>query len=463
MTPPDHNEHLDLTAYALGELDADEAARIKQYLASSPQARAEYVRIEHAIAALKKTSTLPAKRLNQRQRETVLAMGQRNAKILAFPRSHARSKVALWSIAKYAAAACLAVGAFVLGQKTSSVGKAKMADEKRDESITLAKPEATPEVVAEVAVKASEVTAPVVETKLPEPAKVEVANHMPAVEKAPEITAPTVVPDPVVNAPAPVVAQAAPKSLKAFTMAATQPEASIYFQPKLVKTVTQVFAGNVLFSSPMPLNTKPIPVEAKRKIEQPQLIIHSWRAEIASCPWDASRRLMRLVTQVPVDQPAIDLAEGDYKLVAKFDPAVVQGYRLVAEKHVPASSGANLATRFAWYEIIPTKNFAPSHDKPVNIGSFEVVQPRKNGATARDSGPLRLTDRGLNWNETREDYVFETAMIGFSLLLQGTENVGELNHRLVLDIAQQSKGEDPKGERAKFIKAVKQAQSAAGL
>jgi hypothetical protein len=54
-------------------------------------------------------------------------------------------------------------------------------------------------------------------------------------------------------------------------------------------------------------------------------------------------------------------------------------------------------------------------------------------------------------------------MIGFSLLLQGTENVGELNHRLVLDIAQQSKGEDPKGERAKFIKVVKQAQSAAGL
>ena len=476
MTPPDHNEYLDLTAYALGELEADEASRVKQYLASSPQARAEYVRIEHAIAALKKTSALPKARLNPRQRETVLAMGQRpsqNAKVITFPRSHGRSNQAIWSVAKYAAAACLAAGAFVLGQKTSTQDKAKMAEQKSDktaiEAPTSVKAEATPAVAIapEVTSPSKDTAMPVVDSKVSETPKVEVATITPAppalVEKAPEVIVPPTTAIPVEKTLAPVVAQVAPKSLKSFTLAASQPEASIYFQPRLVKPVPHVFAGNVLFSSPMPLNSKSLPVETKRKIDQPQLLIHSWRAEIASCPWDASRRLMRLVTQVPVDQPAVDLAEGDYKLVAKFDPALVQGYRLVAEKHLPASNGANLATRFAWYEIIPAKNYAPTQNKPANIGSFEVVQPRKNGATSRDSGALRLTDRGLNWNETREDYVFETAMIGFSLLLQGTENVGELNHRLVLDIAQQSKGEDPKGERAKFIKVVKQAQSAAGL
>ena len=171
---------------------------------------------------------------------------------------------------------------------------------------------------------------------------------------------------------------------------------------------------------------------------------------------------MRLVAQVPIDQPAVEVAEGDYKLIAKFDPFQVQGYRLVAEKHLPASNGSNLATRFAWYEIVPTKNFAPSREKPAVLGTFEIVQPRANG-TSHDSSPLRLTDRGLSWNEAREDFVFETAMIGFSLLLQGTENVGELNHKLVLDLAEKSKGEDPKGERAKFIKAVRQARTAAGL
>ena len=37
------------------------------------------------------------------------------------------------------------------------------------------------------------------------------------------------------------------------------------------------------------------------------------------------------------------------------------------------------------------------------------------------------------------------------------------DHKLVLEIAEQSKGEDPKGERAKFIGAVRQARRAAGL
>jgi Domain of unknown function (DUF3520) len=54
-------------------------------------------------------------------------------------------------------------------------------------------------------------------------------------------------------------------------------------------------------------------------------------------------------------------------------------------------------------------------------------------------------------------------MVGFSLLLQGSENIGGLNHKLVLDLAEKTKGEDPKGERAKFIQVVKQARQVIGL
>jgi hypothetical protein len=168
---------------------------------------------------------------------------------------------------------------------------------------------------------------------------------------------------------------------------------------------------------------------------------------------------MRLIVQIPVDQAAVEAADADYKLTVKFDPFQVQGYRLVAEKHVAPSNGGVLATRFAWYEIVPTKNFSPTRDRPVSVGTFEVAHLK----SARDSSPSRLLDRGTSWSDEREDYVFETAMIGFSLLLKGTDNVGQLDHKLVLEIAEQAKGEDPKGERAKFIGAVRQARRAAGL
>ena len=469
--PPD--DFLDLTAYALGELDAAESSRVRKYLASSPAARAEYVRIEHAIAALKRGAKIPQMTLSKRQRETVLAVGQPpvRSKIVSFPVAAQRRTSPVWNIVRFAAAACVAVGAFFLGQRSATPERPLAAA--HDD---VAKPETKPATEPLVAVQAKDEPIqtplkkdPAPDIKVPEtPApKVEVATNPVPANQEPISTPPSVAPAPSTPAtPKPVVVQNSPKPvpvaaapLKGFHLVASQPEASVLFHPKLVKTVPHVFADNIIFAAPMPLNAKPAAPEPHKKVEALPLVIHSSRAEIASCPWDTSRRLMRLVVQIPVDQPAVESADNDYRLVAKFDPFQVQGYRLVAEKHLPPSNGSALATRFAWYEILPTKNFSPSNAKPVTLGTFEVAQPK----AGRDSSPLRLVDRGAGWNEAREDYVFETAMIGFSLLLKGTENVGQLDHKLVLDIAEKSKGEDPKGERAKFIKAVQQARKAAGL
>lgn len=126
---------------------------------------------------------------------------------------------------------------------------------------------------------------------------------------------------------------------------------------------------------------------------------------------------------------------------------------------MPPSGNSNLATRFAWYEIIPVSNFAPARDKPSSLGVVKLVQPRES----KDSHTLRLVDRGLSWSEAREDFAFETAMIGFNLLLQGADNIGNLNYKLVLDLAEKSRGEDMHGERTKFIETVEQAHKAAGF
>jgi hypothetical protein len=70
-------------------------------------------------------------------------------------------------------------------------------------------------------------------------------------------------------------------------------------------------------------------------------------------------------------------------------------------------------------------------------------------------------DRGTGWANARDDFLFESAIMGFGLLLKGEKDSGVLDHALVLDLALRAGAED--GERAKFAKLVKDAQKAAGL
>lgn len=486
--------HPELTALALGELSAAEAARIRQWVAQSPEAEAELAFIEETVGVLHQMPAMPRRTLTARQRDTVLSMERPpapqvrgTAPFLAFRRP-ARATSAgrqdgfrASGMLKFAAAAAVTLGAFFLGQKTSSrvTPAIVVAEDARPSS----KPVETPAPVASPAPPAMVANAPTPAatvppvativppkaapsaTPVPETA-VKVAQAPPApvnVPKsttAPAVSAPTLPPPPAVASVKP--SPAAPPSLNGFTLAGSSAEAILDLQPKLVRPlpVPHEFAG-VILSSPLPLNAKPATAPQRKPEAQPALVIHSWKAEIASCPWDSSRRLMRFVAQIPVEQAGIENFDQEYKLVAKFDPFHVQGFRLVTEKHMRPSSGGTQATRFAWYEIIPTRNFSAGPDKPVTIGTITVEQPR--GSTPIDSSPLKLVDRGAVWSDAREDFIFETAMIGWSQLLQGAENTPGLNHKVVLDIAEKTKGEEPKGERAKFISIVRQAQRAVGL
>lgn len=476
MNPRDYDDP-DFTAYALGELSAEEAAQVRQKAAQTPESRAELDRIQMMISALQQGPALPVRSLNPRQRDTVLSMGQEpgsaRSKVVPFrpPVSrlqHAKTMPSTsWRLAKYAAAAALTVGAFVLGQKSAgTVGDSLLAGTSAGIGDPLIE---TPKIVPIVEAKASS-NATAVEI-VPVPVKVTPAEPRVQVAAASQVSdsPPAIVASASVverrEAPTPApAAPAAPTSvptLKGFAQTSSATESRISVTPKLLRPapMPREFAGVVL-SSPMSPNIKP---EAPRKPEpQPALVIHSWKAEIASCPWDPSRRLMRFVAQLPVEQNGIQYHEEDYKLVAKFDPFQVQAFRLVAEKHMAPNAGATQATRFAWYEIVPNRNFNASSDKPVTLGTIHVEQPR-GAQPPPDSSPLKIVDRGTGWGDAREDFVFETAMIGWSLLLQGTENTGGLNYKLVLDLAEKTKGEDPKGERAKFISVVKQAHRTVGL
>ncbi|QIF02517.1 YfbK domain-containing protein [Roseimicrobium sp. ORNL1] len=464
----------DLTAYALGELPPKEAAQVRQYLDQSPEARAELERIQTMLTALEQAPAIPLRALHPRQRETVLAMGQavaapapatQSRRVVPFrpPQSrvpYARPAASVgWTVFKYAAAAALTVGAFVMGQKTAtSFNGGFLAGNGSSLKDLIDQPSVHPAVSGTVVAEAPAEPLPVAPAQVPAIASAQISGSNRPSTPSKSIVAVASVVERAESAPAPAApASGGASSLKGFATTASSTESRVMITPKLLRIppMPREFAGVVL-ASPMPANVKP---EPQRKPEpQPALVLDSCKPEIASCPWDPSRRLMRVVTLLPIEQNGIQNQEQDYKLVVKFDPFHVQGYRLVGERHMPPSPGSTQAARFAWYEIVPNRNFNPSPDRPITVGTITLEQPR--GA---QSPHEKIVDRGTGWQDAREDFVFETAMVGWSLLLQGTENTGSLNYKLVLDLAERNRGEDPKGEQAKFIQVVKQAQRSVGL
>jgi hypothetical protein len=80
-----------------------------------------------------------------------------------------------------------------------------------------------------------------------------------------------------------------------------------------------------------------------------------------------------------------------------------------------------------------------------------------------DGSKLNVQDRGITWQAAREDFVFESAVVGLGMLLRGDHQSPGLDHRLVLTLAEKSKGSDASGERGRFIRQVNEVRRAAGL
>jgi hypothetical protein len=80
-----------------------------------------------------------------------------------------------------------------------------------------------------------------------------------------------------------------------------------------------------------------------------------------------------------------------------------------------------------------------------------------------DGSKLAVLDRGASWQAAREDFLFESAVVGFGMLLRGDHRSPALNHQVVLSLAEKAKGSDASGERARFIREVSHARQAAGL
>ena len=467
MNPHDHP---DLTAHVLGELDAEHAEAMAQWIAENPSASAEAEGIADLAQHLRVTARMPKVQLHPHQREAILSGPQLVRKMVEVasqkPKRRSTLVPLLNSIGRIAAAVVLLVGGFMAGSRYTKQ-TAKLDITKAPTS-----PSAPVETTAEKPrpFKAKELT--VVATSEPakaEPALVKVEQVTPAQEPKTKVETLVVATAPV-NATAPVVVPNRPNrtEMKVMDEAMVATTKSAVAQVNLHPSKTRpgaVVSAERGAAAPMTGHEKPIVASPTKK---PELLIHSWKAEIASCPWNEAHRLIRLSIQMPGEQAAA-LKDQTYPIQVNFQQGFVRSYRQISRRTVPAATPEEAGLHVVWYEFVP--NGVPADTVRDGTGrAIASVSLANAKFTTAAMGPfdgatkLQMVDTGLPWSEASSDFAFESALNGFGLLLKGASDAPNLNHSLVLSLADGAAAKDDRnGERAKFVKLVREAQKATGL
>jgi len=464
MNPQD-NPHF--TAYALGELSAEEAREFHATLAATPAVAHELEQIEAVTDALRHGAPIPQPRLTHEQRHAVLHpanMPRRMQPML--PRKPVQRPQTFWPVVgvllRSAALITLTGAAFLAGWSVRPETHEQVADTRPNPSEEKnEKNQSTVVSAPVVAIKAE----PVV---MSEPVKVADAKPVKTepvkvVQAAPAKPEPTVV---VVKAPAAKPVEAAspnmgfimPQGRGVFASTAKQANDQFKLRPSLIKPAAPKAKGE-MFASPQ--RGKGIP-EAK-PARDPELYIHSWKAEMADCPWNPAHRLLRVVIQLPADQAAVMQPDAVFPVQISFDSARVRQFRMLSERHLAATELRNAGTHVLWYEFQPNGGAEGVRDRQIASVTLPNAHFTSQTVGPFDSSKLQVIDRGFSLQNAREDFVFEASVVGFGLLMRGAEQTGVLSHELVLNLAKQAKGADTTGERARFVRLVQEAQRVAGL
>lgn len=472
---PQNPDQPDLTAYALGELPHEQEREMRAWIAANPDAQAELARIEQIGDALHHGAPIPTAKLTPQQRQNVLTP-PKGPRIMApmMPRQpvvrrQSRVMPFLASITRIAAVLAVAAGAFLLGRHVGGPASTTVATTAAPETTSPVKPTAhvvplksTPvkNVVAPEVARTPAPTPPVVVAKVTPENKPFVAVTQPESKPVAKMIAAAETPKSV-SVSTPVIADT-----KGYTAVTRDPIARVTIRPHDTRPAPVKIKGDALASPVSQSAAAPQPASTD-KGRAPELYIQSWKSEVATCPWNPAHKLMRVLLQLPADQPASLSSANTYPVQVTFDKLAVRSYRLLSESHAAPHPGMNAAAHVMWYEIIPNGAATEAtRETGRSIASITVPGARFNSQTVGpfDSSKLQVLDRGVKWENAREDFLFETSIVGFGLLLRGEENLGTLNHELVLKIAREAQGDkEADGERAKFIRLVQEARRVTGI
>ena len=169
----------------------------------------------------------------------------------------------------------------------------------------------------------------------------------------------------------------------------------------------------------------------------------------------------------------------DVKLQIEFNPARVAGYRLIGyENRLLADKEFNDDTKdagelgvghtvTALYEVVPAGVPVPredvddlryqpqADDQPLSGFEDEMLYVKVRYKDP-DGAKSKLLEQAVadRPGSPSTDFRFVTAVAGFGMLLRDSEHAGSLTLNDVVQLAEQGKGDDPRGYRGEFIRLV---------
>lgn len=504
MTSP-ANDTSELTAYAVGELQAHQAVDIHRLLTQCPAALTELEQIEAVTDALRQHAPIPQERLDPEQRHAVLRPVNVPRRMAAMqprqPPMARRPHRSVWPVMgmvfRMAALITITGLAYWLGQHAaiSPLPNAGLVSVKTPESSFLEKSlqadkpgdstQAPLHVDEFSAVKAiesnlkatSKEVAPASSEGVVRSQKVD-SRKLDSVPEKPEIAITGVVAAPSVakvsgmpssHQPSLPAAKSTANSVLvklasdlAFTSAMKQEVDEVVLRPADILPVRAKAGAKQVFASPMAPGAKVTQENATRRAPS-EIYIHAWRTEVASCPWNSSTRLLRISIQMPPSQAAADPG-GAYPLQVSFDRRLVREFRRLGIRQTPAAEMNSAGTQTLWYEFMPVGDEAIRSNRAfatVNLdkGRFTVSSP----GPFSDGAKLAVLDRGLIWTAARDDFLYEAALIGMGTLFQGDARSPGLNIQTILSVAEKSSVNDPTGERSRLVRQLHELKKTAGL
>jgi Ca-activated chloride channel family protein len=169
----------------------------------------------------------------------------------------------------------------------------------------------------------------------------------------------------------------------------------------------------------------------------------------------------------------------DVKLQVEFNPARAAGYRLIGyENRLLADEDFNDDTKdagelgaghtvTALYEVVPAGvavprsevddlRYQPQPDDPPLSDFDDELMYVKVRYKDPDGATSRLLERAVadRVRSPSTDFRFAAAVAGFGMLLRDSEHAGDLTLGDVVRMAEQGKGNDPRGYRGEFIRLV---------
>lgn len=211
------------------------------------------------------------------------------------------------------------------------------------------------------------------------------------------------------------------------------------------------------------------------------------KTEVSDCPWNAGHKLARVLVKARDAADLEAVVAQDVRVRVEFNPARVSSYRLIGYENRWPAEGVDYRddradlkaghTLTVLYEIVPVGNFGNPSGPAADLLKYQRP-PRFTYAADSDElftvvlrfhsedQPLgqvveaSAIDPGLRLADASDDFRFAAAVAQFGLVLLDSPTKVETSLAGIRTLADEARGPDATGDRARFIRLLEQAQTA---